>query len=321
MNYSIVGTGAIGGFYGSKLAQSGKEVHFLLHRDYEYVREHGLQVDSVDGSFHLDNPKIYKSTADMPKTDCVIVALKTTNNHLLPDLLPPLLRKDTLVLLIQNGIGVEEDVQTMFPGQPLAAGLAFICSSKTQPGTVSHQCYGSINLANYSVPDIKQLVCDFQDAGIKAYEVEYMLGRWKKAVWNMPFNGMTVALNTQTDKLLAFPQTRQLIYDQMIEVIDTAKALGVEGLEYSFADKMIDTTIKMTPYSPSMKLDAEFHRQMEIEYLYSKPLQVARQAGCPMKKLEMLEAELRFIEHNRSGRYAHTAFPVAPYLNNRASNR
>ena len=58
MRYGIIGTGAIGGFYGARLARSGAEVHFLLHSDYDYVREHGLQVDSCDGNFHLDSPHV-----------------------------------------------------------------------------------------------------------------------------------------------------------------------------------------------------------------------------------------------------------------------
>ena len=59
MRYAIIGTGAIGGYYGCKLAKSGKDVHFLLHRDYDYVLKHGIQVDSCDESFHLDKLNVY----------------------------------------------------------------------------------------------------------------------------------------------------------------------------------------------------------------------------------------------------------------------
>ena len=299
MNYAIVGTGAIGGFYGSKLAHGGREVHFLMHNDYQFVKEHGMQVDSCDGSFHLDHVNVYQHTADMPKCDVVIVGLKTTNNHLLPQLLTPLLHQDTVVVLIQNGIGVEADVQQMFPDVQLVAGLAFICSAKTEPGRVNHQCYGSINLANYSCRDeavFTAILNDFVDAGIQAGSVPYDEARWKKAVWNMPFNGMTVALNTQTDLLLKNPATRQLIRDLMGEVVGAARHQGITGLDESFIEKMIDMTDHMTPYSPSMKLDFDFHREMEIHYLYSRPIQLAREAGYPMPKLEMLEAELKFLQ-------------------------
>jgi 2-dehydropantoate 2-reductase len=126
--------------------------------------------------------------------------------------------------------------------------------------------------------------------------VEYHEARWKKAVWNMPFNGMTVALHTQTNLLLKNPSTRQLIREQMMEVVSTAQHLGVKNLDKAFVDKMIDMTDAMTPYSPSMRLDYDFHRRMEIYYLYTRPLEIARESGCPMPKLEMLEAELRFLE-------------------------
>ncbi len=303
MKYAVIGTGAIGGYYGSKLARAGQEVHFLLHLDYDYVVENGLTVDSCDGSFVLPHVNAYQSIEQMPKCDVVLVGLKTTNNHLLAKLLPPLLHERSLVLLIQNGIGVEHDVQQMVPGAWLAAGLAFICSAKTEPGRISHQCYGSINIGNYSCADkavMAALVDDFREAGIQTAQVEYQEARWRKAVWNMPFNGMTVALNAQTDMLLNNPQTERLIYDQMMEVINAARVCGVTTLDSSFADKMMEMTRAMVPYSPSMKLDYDFHRPMEIGYIYSRPIRIAAEAGSPMPKLEMLEAELRYFEqYNR----------------------
>lgn len=299
MKYAIIGTGAIGGYYGARLAQSGQDVHFLFHSDYEYVCQHGLKVNSYQGNFHLPHIQAYNDTHLMPQCDVVIVALKTIRNNLLPTLLPPLLREDTIVLLIQNGIGVEADVQKMFPTTRLAAGLAFICSAKTKPGEVDHQDFGQISLGNYSCPDeaqFAQLLSDFNEAGVRAREVEYLEARWKKAVWNMPFNGMTVALQTDTQSLLQHPATRELIHTQMLEVIHAAQACGAQRIGEEFADKMIATTLDMTPYSPSMKLDFDFSRPMEIEYLYSRPIREAAQAGFDMHCLRMLEQELRFIQ-------------------------
>src|SRR5574344_1109525 len=103
MIYGVICTGVIGGYYGAKLAKAGNEVHFLLHKDYEYVKENGLQIDSVDGSFHLDNVNAYCCTEDMPKCDCVFVCLKSIANDMLRTMLPPLLTDETLVVLIQNG--------------------------------------------------------------------------------------------------------------------------------------------------------------------------------------------------------------------------
>ena len=299
MTYSVVGMGAIGGFYGGRLARAGREVHFLSHSDYEYVLEHGLRVDSCDGDFTLPHIHAYGHAQDMPKTDVILVGLKSVKNHdVLPELLRPLLHDDVVVVLIQNGIGLEDDLQHVFPNLQIVAGLAFICSAKVGPGHINHQCYGSINLGNYSAskPNFEALLQDFLDAGFQAAEVPYLEARWKKAVWNMPFNGMTVALNTSTDRLLKNPATRQLIYDQMMEVIGAANALGVDTLTPEFADKMIQMTDDMVPYSPSMKLDFDFHRPMEIPYLYTRPIAEAKKVGFEMPKLAMLRDELTFIQ-------------------------
>lgn len=294
MKYAIIGTGAIGGYYGGKLANAGFDVHFLLHSDYDYVRQHGIQVNSCNGDFHLDAPNIYNNVEEMPKVDVVIVALKSTNNHLLRQLLAPLLNPGTLVLMIQNGIGIEPDVEKLFPDAWLAAGLAFICSNKTKPGIVDHLFYGNINIGNYSAPKpvIDTLIADFDKAGVKAFDVDYLEARWKKAVWNMPFNGMSVVLNAQTDQLLADASTRTLIKAQMMEVVMAANALGVENIDEAFADKMIANTDAMVPYSPSMKLDHDYHRPMEVYYLYTRPIQEASSAGVDMPLLKDLEQKL-----------------------------
>ena len=294
MKYAIIGTGAIGGYYGGKLANAGFDVHFLLHSDYDYVRQHGIQVNSCNGDFHLDAPNIYNNVEEMPKVDVVIVALKSTNNHLLRQLLAPLLNPGTLVLMIQNGIGIEPYVEKLFPDAWLAAGLAFICSNKTKPGIVDHLFYGNINIGNYSAPKpvIDTLIADFDKAGVKAFDVDYLEARWKKAVWNMPFNGMSVVLNAQTDQLLADASTRTLIKAQMMEVVMAANALGVENIDEAFADKMIANTDAMVPYSPSMKLDHDYHRPMEVYYLYTRPIQEAASAGVDMPLLKDLEQKL-----------------------------
>jgi len=305
MIISVVGTGAVGGYYGAKLAKSGQEVHFLLHSDYEYVRKNGLYVKSCDGDFSLDKVYAHNTTTTMPQSDAVIVGLKTTNQSLLKTLLPPLLKNDTLVVLIQNGLGLEEDFMSMFPGVSVMAGLAFICSSKTEPGTIHHQCFGQIRLGNYNCINHKRME-EFSAAlgasGITTSVSESNEARWRKAVWNIPFNGMSVVHNTTTDRLIGNKETRSLIMTLMHEVIDTAQAWGVKNLDYSFADLMMSVTETMVPYSPSMKLDYQFHRPMELHYLYELPLAAARYRNCPMPETAKLYNRLKEIDSNRPTR-------------------
>ncbi len=90
--YAIIGSGALGGFYGAKLQKAELEVHFLLHSDYQHVLENGLIIKSKDGDFNLPQVNAYNNTNKMPKCDVIIIGLKTIQNHLLAKLLPPLLK-------------------------------------------------------------------------------------------------------------------------------------------------------------------------------------------------------------------------------------
>lgn len=301
LKYAVIGSGAIGGYYGGMLAKANQEVHFLFHSDYEYVRNNGLRVDSVNGDFKIQPISAYQKTGNMPKCDIILVCLKSTNNNLLKDLLPPIIHKDSIVILIQNGLGLEADLAKDFPQLNIAGSMAFICSNKIGDGHITHMDQGSLNIGSYNCKDesILQTVCsDFITAGVECNIVNLEPARWKKLIWNIPYNGMTVVLNTTTDKLMENPDSRQLIYDLMIEVIRGANHVGKGrfSLPESLADTMMSLTDKMTPYSPSMKLDYDFHRPLEINYIYSKPLKEAHSAGYEMKETEMLEKQLRFIE-------------------------
>lgn len=302
LKYAVIGTGAIGGYYGGKLARAGKDVHFLFHSDYEYVKRHGLKIDSVNGNFSLSSLNAYNNTIDMPKCDVVLVCLKSTNNHLLKDLLAPVLHKETLVILIQNGLGLEEDLQKDFPRLYIAGGLAFICSNKVGEGYIAHLDYGKLNIGSYSCSDpvlIDTVVADFQQAGIEAKNVDLKEARWMKLVWNIPYNGMTVVLNTTTDKLMNNPDTQGVLYEMMLEVIRAANSTGLRhDIDESYADEMIEMTKAMTPYSPSMKLDFDSLRPLEIEYIYSRPVEVAKKSGFEMARVSMLEKQLKFIQSN-----------------------
>jgi 2-dehydropantoate 2-reductase len=302
IKYAVIGTGALGGFYGGMLAKAGQDVHFLFRSDYEYVIKHGLQVDSVNGDFHLPEVNAYPNTKEMPLCDVILVCLKTTGNHHLPELIKPMLHAKSVVVLLQNGLGLEEDLSAQLPEVAIAGGLAFICSNKIGPGHIHHLDYGKLIIGSFNVSNaeiLKRLVEDFKLAGIHSeLSPDLKFARWQKLVWNIPFNGMTVVLNTTTDCLMSNDDSRELSKELMLEVIHGANACGVP-LKESLAQQMIDMTIKMKPYAPSMKLDYDHHRAMEIEYIYSKPLETARNAGFEMNKVSMLEKQLRFIQAHR----------------------
>lgn len=299
IKYGIIGTGAIGGYYGGRLAISGCDVSFLFNSEYEYVKKNGLRVDSVAGDFVLNEIKAYNNSYNMPKCDVIIVALKTTRNNIIPDIVRPILKPESIIILIQNGLGIESKLSAALPTTSILGGMAFICSSRIAPGHIQHTDYGALNIGIYTKPNdeiMQQIKKDFERAQIPLNITEDLNeARWRKLVWNIPYNGLTVALNTSTDVLMSQPNSRALIIDLMNEVVLGAQACGAH-IEHEFIDKMLNMTDNMIPYSPSMKLDFDNHRQMEIEAIYSNPISAAKAAGYYMHKTEMLEQELKFIE-------------------------
>jgi 2-dehydropantoate 2-reductase len=299
LRYAVIGTGALGGFYGGMLAHAGNEVPFLFHSDYDYVRENGLKVDSVIGDFHLNKINAYNSTAQMPPCDVVFVCLKTNNNKMLAQILPPLLHEKTCVILIQNGLHIESNLAVDFPNLSIAGGMAFICSNKIGKGHIAHLDYGKLTVGSYQGENealLKQVCSDLEAANVPAgYSDNLEESRWKKLVWNIPYNGMCVVLNTTTERLMQNKETYDLLHDLMLEVIGAANACGVR-IEEGFAKDMLDSTLRMKPYAPSMKLDYDFKRPLEIGAIYSEPLSAARDAGFDMPKVAMLEQQLHFIQ-------------------------
>lgn len=299
-SYTVLGTGALGGYYGARLARGGCSVRFILHSDYDHVRKHGLSVRSVHGDFSIAQPEIYPDTSGVPASDVVLVALKTTSNDQLGELLPPLVGANTCVLMMQNGLGVEDDAAAAVPGAPIVGGLAFLCSNKTGPGEIRHLDYGDIRLGEHRpgghpaglTDRIQTIAADFERAGIGAsLEEDLVMARWKKLVWNVPFNGMCVIRNCTTDVLMANPEDRALCRSLMDEVLEASRACG-HAVEPFFAEAMMQATEAMAKYRPSMKLDFDTGRPLEIEAIYARPLRAAREAGLECPRISELHERL-----------------------------
>jgi len=303
LSFAVIGTGAVGGYYGALLQRAGYDVHFLVRSDYDHVRRHGLQVDSKNGDFVLPEVNAYSQARDMPRCDVVIVCLKSYDNVVLPEILPHVVRDEGCVLLLQNGLGAERSIQVIVPQCTVLGGLSFLCSNKVGPGHIHHLDYGRIAIGEFStdgepvgVTETMQVVGRaFKKADVPISLLEdLMLARWMKLVWNVPFNGLCVVLNTTTDKLMANTATRALSRELMDEVVAGAAALG-RTIPSPFVEKMINDTVKMASYNPSMKLDYDAGRRMEIEAIYGEPLRMAREAGADMPKVRMLYQLLGFL--------------------------
>jgi 2-dehydropantoate 2-reductase len=307
---AIVGSGALGGFYGGLLARSGVDVHFLMRSDASFVQKNGLRIDSKLGDFHLPHVNAYESVQEMPKCDFVILALKSTQNHLLTDLLPPLMHEGSMVLVLQNGLHVEHTARLAVGPARVAGGCCFLCSNKVGPGHIRHLDYGKILMGAFKGLDDSEVGPSEESMGriqhlLSATGIDcnvtpsLTLARWRKLMWNIPFNGLSVILNSSTDAIMMHRDSRALAKTIIQEVRQTACDCG-HDIEPGFVDDMMEHTDEMVPYDSSMRLDFLAGREMEIEAIYGNALRAAERCNIHPPLIRTMYQQLKFLGNRAS---------------------
>ena len=285
---AVVGSGAVGLYYGGRLAAAGEDVKFLMRGDFEAISRAGLTIESVHGNFELPEAQAYRTAKEIGPVDLVIVAWKATANHLLASVLPPLLHEGTQVLTLQNGLGNCEALAGIVGPQRVLGGLCFVCINRISPGLVSHSAGGRMTIGEF-LPDgngrVAELERRFKAAKIQAVAVENLeKSQWEKLVWNIPFNGLSVAEGgVTTDVLLATPERENELRALMAEVMAAARAQGLD-LSDELIDFNIERTRPMGPYRTSSMIDFVEGREVEVAPIWEEPLRRARGAGVEMPR-------------------------------------
>lgn len=299
---AVVGAGAIGSYYGAKLASFGRDVHFLMRSDLREVRRHGLRIRGRTENLHVAKVNCYSTTKDIGPCDLVLIALKATANDDLLELLPPLLHERTMLLTLQNGLGNEAFLAKHFGGERVLGGLCFICLNRVAPGLIEHYDQGRLVLgefAGYPAARTHDIAWEFKRCGVVCSVAE-SLGRerWRKLVWNIPFNGLAVTGGgLDTAAILASDSMRATTLALMDEVIAAANACGF-ALPTAVALEQIKRTETMGAYKPSTLLDYEAGRRLEVEAIWGEPLRQAEAAGVAMPQLAALYEQLRKLNED-----------------------
>lgn len=293
---AIVGSGAVGCYYGGRLAQHGHDVHFLMRSDYETVKRDGLKITSPQGDAHLQ-VNAHRTPEDIGPVDLVIIAMKVTANAALPGLIAPLLHEGTALLTLQNGLGNEEFLAHHFGAHRVLGGLCFVCINRTAPGVIDHQAQGRINMGEHTrapLPRTHQMAEEFRRSLIDCQVVESLAAaRWQKLVWNIPFNGLSIAAGgIDTEAILASPALENRVRALMAEIIQTATALG-HTLPKNLIETMVTNTRTMAAYKPSSLIDYLDGREVELEAIWGEPVRQAAAAGLAMPEVQKLYDELK----------------------------
>ena len=350
---AIIGSGAVGCYYGARLFETGNfDVRFHMRGDhYTVSKAEGLNVTSFYGDIFIPPDAIgaFDDVSDMGVADWVIVALKSTSLDSAPDLIRPLLGQHTRVIAIMNGM-FDQDLVDMLengvdasaskgnghhqhhhcpagvaaPPQKLTccaavyAGMALVCSNKLAPGRVDHSYAGKLTGALSASASEEWTMHGNQDAERQAffdlwkdcksiehvYDEDLTRARWSKMCWNLPFNGISVAMGGITiDLVVGDPGLKRLAYAVIDETIAAANAdLESKGADPSTflgeieREAMMELSCTMGPYKPSTMLDFTNRRPMEVKYLFRKPLDRANQLNCPVPHLETLVAQIEAFQ-------------------------
>lgn len=301
----MIGSGAVGSYYGARLWQQGHHnVQFYLRPGpaFDESRRKGFQIQSIDGDFVLpsEDLRLFDSTSMMGKPDWIILALKTTALSAIPDLVLPLLSEKTKILPLMNGMIDQELIRLLkqATGQTddgdltccrtLYGGMAMIAANRLSPGEIHHLFGGPISVGIASTQTsaetardellslwepITTVECNWEDS--------LRLGRWRKMLWNLPFNGVSVAMGgIATDEIVTDSGLRALSRRVMEETLAAAVSECGEGsLDQSHIEAMYTFTDAMGSYRPSTMIDLLERRPMEVEYLFRQPLQRAQAMG------------------------------------------
>ncbi|MGE9269025.1 MAG: 2-dehydropantoate 2-reductase [Verrucomicrobiales bacterium] len=302
-HFAIVGAGALGSYYGARLAQAGERVSFLLRSDYEVVAREGLRIESVAGDFTLPSVEAARQTEEIGPVDIVLVCWKATANAHYEETIRPLVGPQTLIVTLQNGLGNVEELQRLFGADRVLGGLCFVCLNRLEAGLISHTAGGRIALGEPgggTSARLENLVARLKRARIPALSVENLgEAQWRKLVWNVPFNGLTITEGgIGTAELLGRPGGEQRARELMAEVIAGAAALGFV-IEKDFIEAQIALTRDMGDYRPSSMIDYVEGRAVEIEAIWGEPLKRAQAAGAELPAWTRLLTEIKAAEEAR----------------------
>ena len=299
MRIAILGAGALGCYYGARLAEAGEDVCFIGRSVYEPLKAEGLHVESVHGDIHLPQVQVCRKAEECGPVDLVIVCWKTTCNNQLGQYLPHLVSEHTEVLTFQNGMGNAESISAYVPAKRIYIGLCFVCCMMDEPGKIRHLEGGDIQFAPFVSSDkgsarAREFAEMFTQAriGSTAFDHAEQI-QWCKLTWNIPFNGLCVAHGgISVKKLFTMQGEDERARAIMEEVCQAAEKRGYP-LPMDIVHNQMERTRIMGEFIPSSAVDYLRGRPVEYDAIWGSTLARAHEAGVSVPHWEQLAADIR----------------------------
>jgi 2-dehydropantoate 2-reductase len=306
---AVIGSGAVGCYYGGRLAEAGHNVSFLARRDYHALNTGGLTVTSPDGDFTLARPHVARNSEDIGVVDWIICGLKATSIREAHKLALPCVGPHTRILVLMNGLGLEDSFAGWFGAQRIFGGLAFTCINRGEPGRIHHLAYGTVTVGHYcdDPVELDRAMSLWEGSRVQVVCAPSLLrARWEKLCWNIPFSGLCVAAGgITTDRILADTGLCSAARILMEEVIAAGNAdLAQHGEKVridmpAMTASMFQKTSTMGAYRPSTMIDFVEGRAMEIQSIFAEPLRRAQSLDVAVPQLQLLTALLKSLNATR----------------------
>jgi 2-dehydropantoate 2-reductase len=316
MRIAVFGAGAVGGYFGGRLAEVGEDVAFIARGDQlRALREDGLRVDSVAGDFAISPVAATDDPAEVGPVDCVLVAVKTWQ---LPDAakaMGPLVGPRSFVVPLLNGVEAPDVLAEALGREPVLGGLCGLIAFRKEPGHIVHA--GANPWITFGELDGRRS----DRAGRLAEALERTRGvtvtvsddivaaMWEKFMFITSTGGLGAATRAPFGVFRAVPQSRHLLEEAMLEVVAVARARGV-----ATEDEMVPKAMRLTDGLPpdgtsSMQRDIMAGRLSELDAWNGAVVRLGREAGVPTPVHEALYGVLLPQELRARGEIR---FPESP---------
>jgi 2-dehydropantoate 2-reductase len=299
LKIGVIGSGAVGGFYGAMLRKAGHEVIFLARGAHlQSMKEHGLLIHADFASFRVDGT-FTDNLSNVSQADLLLFTVKSTDTRETAMALYPLLKADSMVLTLQNGVDNEEVLAEIFGKERLLSGAAYISCRVEEPGVIRQQGPYAIIMGALakSAQDQAAAVQEmFQGAGIECRLTDSILERkWDKLLWNVTFNPLSAATRATVGEILDCDNLRATAERVLKEAVQIGTACGVEMSQHVI-DRIFPAAEQVRNHQTSMLQDRERGKRMEIESLCGFFVRKAASLGIDVPVLQTLYSLLKTIE-------------------------
>lgn len=294
----MIGAGAVGGYFGAHLARKHSNVSFLLRPQTQAaVAKNGLTIRSAIGESFTVHPLSASHLQDLPQPDLIILGVKAYDLDEVMDQVEPILKPDTTILTLQNGVTIEDTLKMRFGRERVVGGMAFIYAKIMEPGVIEHYKKGMVTigeLMGLDTPRLLQIQELFKEAGIPCFITDDIRkSKWEKMCWNCVFNPLTVVLNDHVAKALDAPELQPVMATIVREVSAVAMAAHRVPLDGDMPEKVVKWSQELRDIHTSMYDDWKAGRQTEIDELNGYIVKRGQEFGVPTPMNEMLTALIK----------------------------